>query len=110
MSERCAFFIGRYQPLHKGHRALIQVALDEGKRVVVALMDTDVDAANPHSVEERKQMFAEAFGDRVEVIVIPPVGEVCYGRNVGYRIRRIHLPAEVEAITATAIRERGDRP
>lgn len=107
MNERCAFFIGRFQPLHEGHIALIQVALDEGKRVLVALMDTVCDHANPHTIEEREQMFADVFGDRVQVMIVPPIGEVCYGRNVGYRIRRIHLPAEVEAITATAIRERG---
>ena len=103
--ERCALFIGRYQPLHDGHKALIQVALDEGKRVVVALMDTMPDAANPYTVEQRRAMFAEAFGEAVEVISIPPVEEVCYGRNVGYRIRRIHLSPELEAINATSIRE-----
>ena len=105
MKERCAFFIGRFQPLHDGHKALIQTALDEGKPVVVALMDTEKDAGNPHSIDERRVMFAEAFGERVQVIAIPPVAEVCYGRNVGYRIRRIHLSREIEAITATAIRE-----
>lgn len=104
MSERCAFFIGRFQPLHEGHKALIRVALDEGKRVVVALMDTEPDAANPYDVEARRAMFAEAFGERVEVISIPPVAEVCYGRNVGYRIRRIHLSPEIEAISGTGIR------
>lgn len=108
VDERCAFFIGRFQPLHAGHRALIQVALDEGKRVVVALMDTARDAGNPYSLEDRRAMFAEVFGDAVELISIPPVGEVCYGRNVGYRLRRIHLAPEIEAINATAIRESSD--
>ena len=103
--DRCALFIGRFQPLHAGHRALIHVALDEGKRVVVALMDTQPDAANPYGVEERRAMFAEAFGDRVRVIVIPPVAEVCYGRNVGYRLRRIHLSPELEAVSGTKTRE-----
>ena len=107
MSERCAFFIGRFQPLHEGHIALINVALSEGKPVVVALMDTPQDDANPYSIQERQQMFWEAFGNRVRVMAIPPVAEVCYGRNVGYRIRHIRLPAEVEAITATGIRKEG---
>jgi len=103
--DRCALFIGRFQPLHAGHRALIHVALDEGKRVVVALMDTQPDAANPYGVEERRAMFAEAFGEQVQVIVIPPVAEVCYGRNVGYRLRRIHLSPELEAVSGTKTRE-----
>jgi len=105
MKERCAFFIGRWQPLHRGHIALIQTALDEGKRVVVACMDTEQDASNPYTFEEREAMFRAAFGDAVEVIAIPPVAEVCYGRNVGYRIRRIRLAPELEAVNATAIRE-----
>ena len=101
----CAFFIGRFQPLHEGHKALIQVAVDEGKRVVVAMMETALGPGNPYTIAQREKMFREAFGDKVEVMRIPPVAEVCYGRNVGYRIRRIHLSAKLEAITATAIRE-----
>jgi len=104
VSERQSLFIGRFQPLHRGHIELISVALREGKPVTVALMDTEPDEGNPYDVEERREMFAAAFGERVSVIAIPPVSEVCYGRNVGYRIRRIHLPPEVEAISATAIR------
>ena len=107
MSDRYAFFIGRFQPLHKGHRRLIQVAIDEGKPVLVGLMDTEISAANPYTVQERMDMFREAFGDRVQTMCIPPIGEVCYGRNVGYRIRRIHLPAEIEAISATGSRGGG---
>ena len=103
--NRCALFIGRFQPLHEGHIALIQTALDEGKRVVVALMDTKQDAANPYTFIERQEMLRKAFGFTIEVISIPPVEEVCYGRNVGYRLRRIHLTPELEAINATSIRE-----
>ena len=104
--NRCALFIGRFQPLHEGHIALIQTALDEGKRVVVALMDTRQDAANPHTFLERRAMLVKAFGETLEIISIPPVEEVCYGRNVGYRLRRIRLSPELEGINATSIRER----
>ena len=105
MSERYAFFIGRFQPLHEGHKRLIQVALDEGKPVLVGLMDTEISASNPYTVIERMAMFWDAFGDKVQTMCVPPIGEVCYGRNVDYRIRRIHLPADIERISATAIRE-----
>jgi cytidyltransferase-like protein len=105
MYDRYAFFPGRYQPLHEGHKKLIQVALDEGKKVIVGLQDMPVvDDKNPYSVEERKAMFFEAFGDKVECIAIPPIQEICWGRNVGWRPRRIHLDEETERISATGIR------
>jgi len=107
MLERSSFFIGRFQPLHDGHKAIIQTALDEGKPVLIGLMDTDLDYANPYTVEQRRAMFREAFGDRVQVMRLPPIGEVCYGRNVGYGIRRIEAAREIEAINATTIRIRG---
>ncbi len=102
---RASLFIGRYQPLHEGHKKLIQVALDEGKPVVVGLMDTAIDTSNPYSIDERRAMFAEAFGDNVKCIVIPPIDEVCFGRNVGYWPRRIYLDADTEEISATKIRD-----
>ena len=43
--------------------------------------------------------------ERWEVIVVPDVGEVVWGRQVGWGFRQITLPEEVEAISATAIRE-----
>ncbi len=101
---RDSLFIGRFQPLHKGHIKLIQMVLDEGKPVSVALMDTVLDDNNPYTIEERKKMFFDAFGDKVTIGVIPPVAEVCWGRNVGWRPRRIYLDAQTEAITATNIR------
>jgi len=101
---RKSLFIGRFQPLHKGHIKLIQTVIDEGKPVTIGLMDTEIDNSNPYTIEERKKMFAVAFGDKVEIEVIPAVAEVCWGRNVGWRPRRIYLDAETEAITATNIR------
>ena len=103
---RRSLVIGRFQPLHEGHKALINTLLAEGKKVCVGLMDTDIDADNPYTIEQRKQMFADAFGDAVEIVVLPPVAEVCYGREVGYDIRRIEH--DKEHVRASDIR--CDRP
>lgn len=100
-----SLFIGRYQPLHEGHIKLINKVLDEGKPVVVALRDTPIDESNPYTIEERKEMFAKAFGDKVQVIAIPDIAEVCYGRKVGWGIREIRLDEDTESISATKIRE-----
>jgi adenylylsulfate kinase len=98
-----SLFIGRYQPLHDGHLALFQVALDEGKKVVIALRDTPICENNPYTPEERITMVKDKIPE-AEVIVIPDISEVCIGRGVGYKIRQISLPKDVESISATKIR------
>lgn len=105
-----SLFIGRYQPLHNGHIKLIKKVLeDEGKSVVIGLRDTPIDESNPFTIEERKEMFNKIFGSRVKVIVVPDIKEVCFGRNVGYSIRRIRLNRQIEDISATKIRNSSKR-
>lgn len=98
-----SLFIGRFQPFHAGHQALIQSVLDEGKNVCVALRLTDKDEKNPYTVEERAEMIHKAL-PQVKVIVIPDIEEVCYGREVGWGIREIRLSPEIEAISGTKLR------
>ena len=112
--EPASIFIGRYQPLHEGHEKLIQTVLDEGKKVSVALRDTEYSETDPDTIGERKQMFIDMFpgqilAGRMTVIVIPDIDEAVHGRTVGWGIREITLPKEIEAISATAIRKRGEK-
>ena len=97
--------IGRYQPFHDGHKALIQKLLDEGKNVCVAIRDTIISEDNPYSYEQRKQMIEKVFQDKIEIIKIPDIEEIVYGRKVGWGIRQIHLSKEIEDISATKIRK-----
>jgi len=104
-----SFYIGRWQPLHAGHIGIIRQALDAGRDVVVGIMDTPQSERNPYSVGERVAMFREAFpgelGDgRLDVLPMPWIDEVCYGRNCGWRTRRVRQDPELEEITATDIR------
>lgn len=98
--------IGRFQPLHDGHKALVQTLLDEGKNVCVALRDTEISDSDPYTTDERIKMWKDAFSDKVKVIVIPDIEEVVYGRGVGWGIREIKLSDEIESISATKIRKR----
>lgn len=100
-----SLFIGRYQPFHKGHKALIDKVLKEGKKVVVAIRDTGLSGSNPYTLEERKKMINDIYGKKVEVITIPDVMEICYGRKVGYDIRRIRVSKFIENISSTKIRK-----
>lgn len=96
-----SFLIGRWQPFHDGHKSFIQAVLDEGKNVCIGVKDTPRDKDNPYSYMERKLMIKKAFPDAI-VIKVPNIDEVCYGRDVGWSMRRVHHSKE--HIRATDIR------
>ena len=100
--------IGRFQPFHKGHEALIQTLLDEGKNVLIACRLSDGSINNPYSYNQRYDMIRSIFPnkDRIKIILLPDIEEVVYGRKVGWGIRKIKLSAELESISATKIREK----
>ncbi|MDX9893649.1 MAG: adenylyl-sulfate kinase [Patescibacteria group bacterium] len=102
--KKYSIFIGRYQPLHEGHIKLINKVLAEGKNVCVALRHTPIDKHNPYSIKERVEMFKKIFGDKIKVIAIPDITDVCHGREVGWGIREIRLDQATEEISATQIR------
>lgn len=98
-------FPGRFQPLHAGHRAHIQEALDTNNHVVVGIRDTKQDESNPYTFEERVDFLREAFGEQIEIIRIPDPDadlEIRIGRKVGFVVRR--LPDGIEQISGTQIR------
>ena len=102
-----SLFIGRWQPFHDGHRTLIQKVLDEGKNVCIACRMTDIDIENPFDYKEREKMIRHVFPDkeRVLIMAIPDIEEVCYGRKVGWGIRELKLTKKMERISATKIRK-----
>src|SRR3989344_3846860 len=101
-----SLFIGRWQPFHDGHKELVESVLKEGGEIVVAVRNTPISESNPYTMEERISHIKKIYKDNanVEVIRIPDIKEVCYGRNVGWGIRRIRLEKQIEDISATKIR------
>ncbi len=99
-----SLFIGRFQPFHKGHRAIVDKLLDEGKDVVVAIRDTKLSSENPLSAKDRKKRIRKHYGNKVKTIIIPDINELNYGRKVGYKIRRVRLDRHTEAVSASGIR------
>lgn len=85
---------------------LIDTVLKEGKRVLIAVQDTPLAEKDPYSVEERIEGIKDVYRDNpnVEIISIPDIEEICYGRDVGWGIRRIRLEKQLEDISATKIR------
>lgn len=108
-SSRSSLFIGRFQPFHEGHEAIVRKLLDEGKIVVVAMRDTEISEQDPYTLQERADRIRNYFPDeeRVKIMAIPDVEEIVYGRDVGYGIREIRLDPALESISASHIRSVG---
>jgi len=105
-----SLFVGRWQPLHKGHQWLFQQVLDEGKNVLICIRDVKPDEKNPYTAEQVKANIEEHYGElitneTVKVIIIPDIDAVCYGRGVGYDIIEFVPPQDIYDISATKIRE-----
>jgi hypothetical protein len=104
-----ALFLGRYQPFHDGHKALIIEGLRRVGQVCIAVRDTQgVDNNNPFGFEyvrSRIEHGLREFEGRFVVVPVPNITNVFYGRDVGYVVERIELDSAVEAISATETRK-----
>jgi hypothetical protein len=100
-----ALMIGRYQPFHDGHKALIVEAIERVGQVCIAVRDTQgVDASNPFSFEyvrSRIEHGLRAYEGRFSVMLLPNITNVFYGRDVGYKIERIDLDQQLQEVSAT---------
>ena len=95
---------GRWQPFHAGHKALIDKLLSEGHEVIIGIRDTSLSLDNPYSTHERYEMIRAIYRDRVQIWVMPDFDVIAYGRKVGWGLREIHLPEEIEQISGTILR------
>ena len=103
-------FVGRWQPLHDGHKALFQQVLDDGGNVLILIRDVQPDEKNPYTASEVYVNITDFYFDlikagRVKVMKIPDICSVEFGRGVGYDIVEWIPPAEIGEISATKIRE-----
>lgn len=103
-----AIFIGRFQPYHYGHISLVQQKLDEGVPALILVRDIEPDAKNPFTTEQSVAMIEKyhlANGDDVQVMIIPDIESVNFGRGVGYEINEYIPPQDIGFISATKVRE-----
>ncbi len=105
-----ALFIGRYQPFHDGHRALIVEGLRRVGQACIAVRNTQgVDDKSPFDFEYVKSRIEHGlreFEGRFAVVPLPNISHVFYGRDVGYAVERIDLDGAVEKISATDLRRK----
>jgi len=108
--KKTAIYIGRFQPFHLGHKKLFLKALKSSNQVCLLVMDShNINKKNPYTfnfVKKKILQELKEYENRFIIIKIPVVGSVVYGRKVGYKIRKINLPLNIEKISATKIRRK----
>ena len=105
-----ALFIGRWQPIHDGHRWLFNQKLEQDIPILIAVREIDIDNSNPFTTEQVIENLEKEYSEQVEsgtvkIISIPDIESVNYGRGVGYQINEFVPPGDISRISATAIRK-----
>lgn len=108
--QKTALIIGRWQPWHKGHRELFKAALERAERVAIGVRHThETDGKNPFSFDEVKQFINDDlqkdYDGLYDVVELPNITNVIYGRDVGYKVEKISLGEDIEKISATQVRK-----
>lgn len=109
---RFSMFIGRWQPLHKGHQELFNQVLEQGGNVLIGIRDMQPDENNPYTANEVLDNLYNVYKDlisqgRIKVMKLPDIESVNFGRAVGYDIIEWIPPSEIADISATKIRNDG---
>ena len=108
--RKTALIIGRWQPWHEGHRGLFLAALERAERVAIGVRHTHAtDGKNPFTFDEVKEFIdkdlSHQHAGKYDVIELPNITNVIYGRDVGYKVEKISLGEDVEKISATEVRK-----
>lgn len=103
--------LGRYQPFHDGHLELFKRAHAKTGQVIIMVRDVAGTENNPFDFDSVKQKILNKLYDHgflhnkdFRVELVPNIVNITYGRDVGYAIEKEEFDAEIEAISATKIR------
>jgi hypothetical protein len=98
--------LGRYQPWHDGHSALKLEAHKRTDQVVVGVRSTyNTSEKDPFTYSEVRSFIQTKEKDAF-IVQFPNITNIIYGRDVGYKIEKVDLSAEIESISATDIRSK----
>jgi len=107
-SKPTAQMLGRWQPFHDGHLALFKEILKKTGQVQIMVRTMPKSDNNPFEFKDIKKKIEEKLKDyqgQFEVIPVANITNICYGRDVGYKIEEIVLPKQIQEISATKIRK-----
>jgi nicotinamide mononucleotide adenylyltransferase len=100
--------LGRWQPFHDGHLALFKEILKKTGQVQIMVRTMEKSDNNPFEFQDIKKRIEEKLKDYIgqfEVLQVANITNICYGRDVGYKIEEIILPKQIQEISATKIRQ-----
>lgn len=100
--------MGRYQPFHDGHKALFEEAIKKTGQVAIFIRSMPQDEKNPFGNRETERYIfrkLSSYFGKFQIIWVPNIVDISYGRDVGYTISKIELPEDIQAISATKIRK-----
>ena len=100
--------LGRYQPWHPGHQALLERAIAKTGQVNIMVRDMSIDKNNPYTAEQVVQNLHKElvnYAGQIMFNIVPNIVNITYGRDVGYKIEQEQFDKEIEDISATKIRE-----
>ena len=109
--------LGRWQPWHKGHQELFKRCIAKTGQVIIQVRDVEGASGgmgqddNPFSWEDicsdiEENLKEDGFkrGLDYEIMLVPNITNITYGRGVGYVFEEEVFKEEIASISATKIR------
>ena len=102
--------LGRWQPWHKGHRALFERAIAKTGQVIIQIRDCQGwNGSNPFAIEQVKNYIRRdldpLYQGQYDIQVVPNIVNITYGRDVGYKIEQETFDDATHSISSTKIRK-----
>ena len=111
--------LGRWQPWHDGHQELFKRAIGKTGQVVIQVRDVygssggDGQEDNPFdwelvckNIEIGLEKDSYKRGIHYEIMLVPNIVNITYGRGVGYVFEEEDFDLEINEISATKIRKK----
>ena len=101
--------LGRWQPWHKGHRALFERLLEKTGQVIIQIRDVQGwQDSNPFGIEEVKNRIRRdldpLYQGMYDIQVVPNIIHIGWGRGVGYTSGEETFDESITEISGTKIR------
>ena len=111
--------LGRWQPWHDGHQALFKRCIKKTGQVIIQVRDVkgasggknqddnpfDWDAVCKN-IENALHKDSFKRGVHYEIMLVPNITNISYGRNVGYVFEKETFDETISSISATKIRKK----
>ena len=105
--------LGRWQPWHDGHQELFKRCIKKTGQVIIQVRDVQgINDKNPFdwdtvckNIEEGLSKDGFKRREDYEIMLVPNIVNITYGRGVGYAIEEEEFDKSISEISATKIRE-----